>query len=124
MKKEYGLTQTELELMEYFWKLERKVSFKEILEYFTDVLHKNWKKQTLSTYLLNLQKAGLISADANGKNYYYCAVFTKEEHIQRWTKEILKQSFDNSITRFVSAFSAGKKLSKKDAEELKQFLDD
>ena len=33
MEKKYGLSQTEYELMEFFWSTEDKLSFKQILEY-------------------------------------------------------------------------------------------
>lgn len=124
MKKEYGLTKTEMEIMEFLWSRSQKAGFKEMLEYFTINLQKDWKKQTLSTYLLNLQRAGLIAADAVGKNYYYYAAVSKEEHIHNWTRELLKQSFGNSLGNFVAAFSGGEKLSKEETEELRQFLDE
>lgn len=124
MKKIYGLTNTETEIMELLWNADHKLSFREMLDYFNQKLQKDWKKQTLSSYLLTLQKAGLISADAAGKNYYYYASCTKEEHIHNWTKELLDQSFESSLGRFIAAFSGGAKLSKKEAEELKQYLED
>lgn len=122
MKKEYGLTKTEMEIMEFLWGRSQKAGFKEMLEYFTINLQKDWKKQTLSTYLLNLQRAGLIAADAVGKNYYYYAAVSKEKHIHNWTRELLKQSFGNSLGNFVAAFSGGEKLSKEETEELRRFL--
>lgn len=124
MKKIYGLTNTETEIMELLWNADHKLSFREMLDYFTQVLHKDWKKQTLSSYLLNLQKAGLISADAAGKNYYYYAACTKEEHIHNWTRKLLADSFGNSLGRFMAAFSGGEKLSEKEAAELKRYLED
>lgn len=124
MKKTYGLTNTETEIMELLWKADHKMSFRELLDYFTTELHKDWKKQTLSSYLIALQKAGLISADASGKNYFYYAACTKEEHIHNWTKELLNQSFGNSLGRFMAAFSGGAKLSEKEVEELRKYLED
>ena len=118
------MTKTETEIMDLLWAAGHKMSFKELLEYFNETMQKGWKKQTLSTYLLNLQKAGLIGAETAGKNYYYFAACTKEEHIHNWTKELLAESFGCSLAKFVSAFSGGEKLSKEDSEELKQFLDE
>ena len=62
MKKSYGLTYTEMEIMEFLWSQEKGVSFKEILIYVNEKLHKDWKRQTLSTYLKNLQMTGLVKA--------------------------------------------------------------
>lgn len=122
MEKKYGLSYTELELMDFLWAENRAVTFKELMEYANNSLKKNWKKQTLGTYLRNLQLAGLIGVDDEKKNYSYYALNTREEHIEKWVKGFLGDFFDNSIGKFISAFSGGKELSDKDAEELRRFL--
>lgn len=121
--KKYGLTQTEYELMEYFWSRNEKLSFKEILEYFNAVENKDWKKQTLSTFLKILQEQKLIGSDTSRSKYLYYPLCTKDEHIYKYTHELVKDSFENSLGKFLAAFSGGKKLKSKDAEELKQYLD-
>ena len=122
MKKEYGLTSTEMEIMEFLWSQEKDVSFKEILTYANEKLHRDWKRQTLSTYLKNLQMEGLVKAIDNKKNYSYYAACTKEEHIHRWTKDLVKKSYGNSIEKFMVAFSGGKKLDKEVADQLRKLL--
>ena len=66
MKKNYGLTNTEMQIMEKFWEENKRFSYRELSEYMNDTLDKKWKKQTLSTYLTNLQKMGLIEVDDSG----------------------------------------------------------
>ena len=122
MKKEYGLTSTEMEIMEFLWSQEKDVSFKEILTYANEKLHRDWKRQTLSTYLKNLQMAGLVRAQDSKKNYSYYAACTKEEHIHRWTKDLVKKSYGNSIEKFMVAFSGGKKLDKEVADQFRKLL--
>lgn len=122
MEKQYGLTPVEWEIMDYLWAADSECSFKNIMEYVNNTLHKNWKKQTLSTYLKNLQLLGLINADCSSKNFMYYSCFTKEEHIQKWTRQLISKHYENSIAKFISAFTGGQKLSKKDAEELKKLL--
>ena len=123
MKKNYGLTNTEMELMNIFWDSGKRYSFKELLEYAHETLGKEWKKQTLSTYLTNLQRMGLLDVDMNGKNYGYSASCSKEEYIHQWTEKLVKTAFDDSIVKLVISFTGGKKLSKKDSEELKKLID-
>ena len=122
MKKSYGLTYTEMEIMEFLWSQEKGVSFKEILIYVNEKLHKDWKRQTLSTYLKNLQMEGLVKAIDNKKNYSYYAACTKEEHIHKWTKDLVKKSYGNSIEKFMVAFSGGKELDKEVADQLRKLL--
>ena len=59
----YKLSDTEQVIMEIFWEAEDALTFKEIMTLANEKLNKNWKKQTVNTYLANLQKAGLLHAD-------------------------------------------------------------
>lgn len=54
------LSKTEYEIMEYFWEMGDKYTFGELMKYFNENLDKNWKKQTLNTFLSRLIEKGLL----------------------------------------------------------------
>ena len=119
----YKLSDTEQVIMEIFWEAEDALTFKEIMTLANEKLNKNWKKQTVNTYLANLQKAGLLHADKRcARAYFYSPAYTKEEYTQLCVRGLVQESFDNSIFNFVSAFTGGKKLSKEDADELRKLI--
>ena len=60
MKKNYGLTNTELQIMELLWTAQKPMSFREIMNIAVNEWKKTWKVQTLNSFLLGLQKMGLI----------------------------------------------------------------
>lgn len=123
MEHDYELTDTELELMEVFRGAEEQLSFKDLMKYSNEVLNKNWKKQTLSTYLKHLQNEGMIGAHKRNSTYfYYYPLVTKEEFLQGWTRRIVKESFGNSLGNFIAAFTGGNRLSEEEVEELKKYL--
>lgn len=125
IKKNYGLTNTELLIMELLWSKGRPMSFREIMDVATKEWKKDWKVQTLNTFLNGLQKMGMIRAERSMTSSYnvYYPLYTKEQHIHKWTKEMVEVCYDNSFRRLVSAFIGDGKLSKEDAEELKKLLD-
>ncbi len=125
IKKNYGLTNTELLIMELLWSEGRPMSFREIMDVATKEWKKDWKVQTLNTFLNGLQKMGMIRAERSMTSSYnvYYPLCTKEQHIHKWTKEMVEVCYDNSFRRLVSAFIGDGKLSKEDAEELKKLLD-
>ena len=125
IKKNYGLTNTELLIMELLWLEGRPMSFREIMDVATKEWKKDWKVQTLNTFLNGLQKMGMIRAERSMTSSYnvYYPQCTKEQHIHKWTKEMVEVCYDNSFRRLVSAFIGDGKLSKEDAEELKKLLD-
>ena len=125
IKKNYGLTNTELLIMELLWSEGRPMSFREIMDVATKEWKKDWKVQTLNTFLNGLQKMGMSRAERSMTSSYnvYYPLCTKEQHIHKWTKEMVEVCYDNSFRRLVSAFIGDGKLSKEDAEELKKLLD-
>lgn len=122
-EKIFGLSETEYEIMEFMWQSDHKLTYKEILDYFNTEKNKNWKKQTLSTFLTILKYAGHITAEGSGRRYLYSPVKTREQHVALWTQKLCREEFGGSITNIVSAFSGGERLSDKDLQELQAFLD-
>lgn len=55
------LSDTELMIMEYLWAQNTPKTFSEIKAFFEATTSKNWKKQTLSTFLLRLVKKGFYT---------------------------------------------------------------
>ena len=122
-KKNYGLTSTEMELMNIFWDSpEKGFTFKELKDVVQNSLGKDWKYQTLGTHLANLQRMGLLDVDDSNKNYVYYAHGTKEDHVQKWTQNLVRTAFGNSIGDLVCAFTGGGYLSKEEAEKIKKLI--
>ena len=123
MKKNYGLTNTELQIMELLWAAKEPMSFRDIMDVATTEWKKSWKVQTLNTFLLGLQKMGLVGTDKSMSTYnMYYALCTKEQHIHKWTKKMVEECYGNSFARFVAAFIGEGKLSEEDADELRKLL--
>ncbi len=122
MDKNFGLSHTEKEIMELLWQSEEPLSFREILDHANEVWKKNWKKQTLNTYLLNMQKAGLIGSERGKVYQVYFPMCTKEEHIQNWTRKLVRETFEDSLYSFLVAFTGGEKLTEEEAEELRKLI--
>lgn len=88
MKKNYGLTNTELQIMELLWTAQEPMSFREIMDVALNDWKKTWKVQTLNSFLLGLQKMGLVGTDRGMSSYnVYYALCTKDQHIHNWTKK-------------------------------------
>lgn len=123
MKKNYGLTNTELQIMELLWAAKEPMSFRDIMDVATAEWKKSWKVQTLNTFLLGLKKMGLVGTDKSMSTYnMYYALCTKEQHIHNWTKKMVAECYENSFARFVAAFIGDGKLTEEEADELRRLL--
>lgn len=121
MSNKFGLTKTEMEIMDMFWQENRSFTFKEILDYFNEIREKSWKKQTLITFLSKLIGKGLLNYKKQGKRHYY-PVISKEEQIQKWTQELLNKAFGGSFINFLKALKGDGKLDKAMVKDIKDFM--
>ena len=85
------LSKTEYRIMEYFWSTGGKYTFGELMKYFNEEEDKNWKKQTLNTFLSRLIDKGLLERKKEETKAYYGAALTKAEFKQRKAKAILEE---------------------------------
>ena len=113
MKKNYGLTKTEEQIMELLWAAKAPMTFREIM----DIATTEW-----NTFLLGLQKMELVGAQKGTSCNYYYALCTKDQHIHNWTKKMVAECYGNSLGIFVAAFIGDGKLTREEAEELKKLL--
>lgn len=79
-----------------------------------------WKKSTTYTVLRNLCQAGFFE----NENAVVAVKQTKEEYLAGESAQIVENRFEGSISKFVTAFTGKKKLSKKQIEELKRIIEE
>ncbi len=78
-----------------------------------------WKKSTTYTIIKKMSEKGLLK----NENALVSALISKEQVQKAETKHFVERTFDGSLPQFVAAFLGGKKLSKKEADELKAMID-
>ena len=88
------------------------------------VVDKTWVKPTLLNLLNRLVARGFVSCEKNGKLNHYTALVKKEDYLQKESKNFLKQMHHNSISSLLASLYGGKKLSKKDIDELSKFIEE
>lgn len=117
------LTNAEKAIMECLWSSENGLTFKDLLDRMGERFDKVWKKQTLSTYINSLQKAGLIRTDSRRRPYSYHAVCTKDDFLHSQSTKLIEEEYDNSLRNFIASFVGDQKLSIDEAQELRSLID-
>lgn len=120
MKDNKKLPDAELEVMMAIWDAKDTVTS----EYLMEVLNKTWTKPTLLNFLNRLIQRGFVKCEKVGKINYYTAIEKKEKYVQKESKNFLKQMHQNSISSLLASLYGGKKLSKKEIEELDRFIEE
>ena len=78
-----------------------------------------WKKSTTYTVLKKLCERGLFQNDGGTVT----ALVTKQEYSARHSQKFVEETFDGSLPAFIAAFTAGKPLSQRDLDDIRQMLD-
>lgn len=110
------LYDAEYRFMEIVWELEPVTS----TDLYKSCLPRlGWKKSTTYTVLRKLCERGILK----NEDSVVTALVKREEVQQYESRAVVDKWFDRSLPQFVAAFLGGKKLSEKEAEELKAMID-
>lgn len=118
----YEMTQSESLIMHFLWR-EGAKSFVEIMTFLTKEEGKEWKKQTVNTFIKRLSDKGLIAADETGKNRVYHAAVTDAEYEKGKAEKLLYDFYGGSVYSFLSALTGGKGIDKKVADDLRTIVE-
>lgn len=119
----FEMTQSESLIMHYLWR-EGAKSFVEIMTYLNEEEGRDWKKQTVNTFIKRLTDKGLVVADETGKNRVYYAAVSITEYEQGRAMKLLQDYYGGSIGSFLSALTGGKGIDKKFADELRSAVEE
>jgi predicted transcriptional regulator len=78
----------------------------------------NWKKSTTYTVLKKLSERGLFQ----NQDGIVTSLISKQEFNSLQSEKFVDEAFDGSLPAFLAAFSARKKLSNEEIEELQQLI--
>lgn len=78
-----------------------------------------WKKSTTYTVIKKLSDKGIVK----NENTIVSALVTKEEVDRQDSEELLQRTSKGNIPAFFAAFLKDRKLSREDAEHIRQIID-
>lgn len=79
-----------------------------------------WKKPTTYTVLRKLCERGIFQ----NQDSVVTSLISREDYYAKWSEQFVEETFKGSFPAFLAAFSARKKLSEKDIEELEKLIRD
>lgn len=121
MTKFQKLTDTEMEVMQVIWRLDRSVTSSELLEIFSE---KSWKGQTINTFLSKLVDKGLLSVTrGKWRVNHYSPFVTFKEYKKREAKSVLDTMYQGSMTTFLATLYDDE-VTEDELNELKDWFSD
>ena len=121
MQKLTRLPDTELEVMKVVWQKGNGVSTSEIKQELDK--QRTWNVSALQTLLNRLIDRGFLTSYKKGKNKLYDIVVEQESYLAFENSSFLKKVNENSVTKLVASLYHSRCISKKDLQELAEFIE-
>ncbi len=115
--KEIKLAQSEYRFLKIIWENE-PITSKELVLESENLL--GWKKSTTYTIVKRLVEKNIIE----NNNSIITAKVKQKEVQEKESRDLINQSFNGSLPKFLAAFMGEEKLSKEEAEKLKKLIDE
>lgn len=79
-----------------------------------------WKKSTTYSVIKRLAQRGVLK----NEGAVVTALMKKEDVLQHESESVLEKTFDNSLPAFVTAFLRDKKLTRSEADKLREMIEE
>lgn len=117
------LTECELLVMKVIWHSKDALSIQEITARINYNYKKDWKVQTVSTFLSRVVKKGYLSMQRQGRVFYYYPLITEEEYGKREITKCVDFWGDGKVDALVASFAEVRKLTEEEKENIRRLLD-
>lgn len=114
--KQYHLFEAENRFMDIVWR-EEPLTSRRLTELCEEEL--GWKRTTTYTVLKKLSERGIV----RNEERTVTSLVSREAILAGESQQVVQRSFQGSLPLFLTAFLGGKKLTEREAEELKDLID-
>lgn len=118
-----SLSETEMKLMEVIWKENRPVKSNELLDIFSEKEGKDWKGQTIATFLSRLVDKGVLTVNREGRANIYAPCLSLKEYKKREAQSLLNTMYQGSVKNFLATLYDDK-VTTDELDELKKWFSD
>lgn len=120
------LTKAELFVMKSIWEMGDGKTLQEIVDYTNTHSNKEWKPQTVSTFLAKLVKKRYLSSKQAGigRTHEYEALLTEEEYQKKQVKELFEFWGKGQMNNTLTALFSEKGMEKESVELVKKWVDE
>ncbi len=84
--------------------------------------NRDWKPNTVLTFLVRLIEKGLLTAKKHGRTNEYIPLVSENEYKRFETRSFLDSVYDGSIKKFITALYEGDDLTADEIEDLKKWF--
>ncbi len=117
------LTSAETIVMKTIWDADHEMSLSEIVRRANEAYDKDWKPQTVSTYLTKLVQKEFVRMHREGRFFFYEVLVQEEDYRSEQANKFIKFWDEGSVIHFLESYYKGKTLAQGEKDELKKVID-
>lgn len=118
------LTECETLVMKVIWANDVAMSTQEITSKINQIYKKDWKIQTVSTFLARAVKKGYLEMKRNGRVFRYYPKVTEEAYGRREITKCVEVWGDGKLENLIASFTQAKKLTEEEKSHIRGLIDD
>lgn len=116
------LSETEMEVMQIIWESDHPITSGELLDIFARNKYKEWKGQTIATFLARLVEKGVLISIKQGRANIYMPRISPEEYKRQEAKNVLETLYEGSVKNFLATLYDCKEPTKDEMAELRRWF--
>ncbi len=120
---EEELTDCEVLVMRVIWNSAEIMSIQEITSKINHTFHKDWKTQTVSTFLSRAVKKGYLEMKRNGRSFDYYPLVSEQEYGKREINKCVDIWSDGKLENLIASFAETNKLSEQEKTQIRRVID-
>ena len=117
------LTASETLVMKCLWDAEENLSICDLFEMVNNIYHKDWKYQTISSFLAKLVAKGFVCSSKIGHKVVYEILIPQDKYKAQQEEEFINFWNRNFVGQFLMSLYHKKDISKLEIEKLRRTLD-
>ncbi len=119
-----ALTECEVVVMKCIWETDHDMALPEIMSKVNTRYHKEWKPQTVSTFLTRLVKKDFLNMYRQGRSFLYHPLVEEQEYGKGQITKCADLWYNNDADLFLSALNKQRKLKKEEIERIRALIDE
>ncbi len=122
MERDTHITNCECCVMKVIWARDEEPGLREVMAEVNERFNKEWKIQTVSTFLTRLVKKGYLTMERRGRVFYYFPAISESEYAKRETAKCVDFWGNGKVSQILMAYMEEHELTAEDKEEILELL--
>lgn len=122
MAKFEHLTDCEEMIMKTVWDAEKELGLMDITREVNETCKKNWRPQTVSTFLARLVRKGYLKHYRQGRSFLYQILIPREKYVGKQANEFIEFWNHGNAAEFLTALLKARNLRTEEKEEMKKLI--